>query len=84
MNFKITRVTDKYDYPKISADAVSRTGRIVTFDMPVIGESLFMECVDPGFFKSIITSPVQDVFADDNGIVIMTNNSKYYLEKCDG
>ena len=66
---------------KTDEKSINRVGRIVTFNTPVYGESLFMECIKPGFFKSLITSPVKKVVSDGEDMVIITNNSKYYLER---
>lgn len=83
MNYKIVGITDWYDRPKEDKDAINRIGRVVTFEQPVIiGRSLFLLCVSPSFLKSIMTSPVKDVISKENVVIIITMNSKYYLEKC--
>lgn len=81
MNYKIISITDKQDNPKTTPEVLDRIGRIVTFNTPMTGKSLFMECIIPGFFKSLITSPVRNVITDGETVVIITNNSKYYLER---
>jgi len=83
MLYKIARITDHDDMIKEEPEAVSRMNRIIDLNLAEIsiGKSLFMECVRPGFLKSIITSPVQAVYSVDNGAIIDTMNSYYYLEE---
>ena len=89
MYYKITAIKDLNGEDKKEQDAVNRIGRIISvnpFDIN-LNCSLFLECVYPSYFKSIITSQVTDVVlsTDSNGDVndffITTENSKYYFEE---
>ena len=80
MNYRVDAITDLNNNPKTDPIATSRLGRIVQFDEPVaIGKPLFMECVFPGFLKSMITTPVEYSVSDGRDLVVVTKNSKYYL-----
>lgn len=66
-------------------DPTSRIGRIMDIDPNtiIIGRSCYMDCIDPGMMKSLITSPVVMWEYADFGLRIKTMNSIYELEQID-
>jgi hypothetical protein len=84
LEYKITKIKtlDGIDKP----DPAQRIGRVMVIDPNtiVIGRSFYMDCVEPGFFKSMITSPVASWEFKENGLRITTQNSIYELEEIKG
>lgn len=81
MLYRIVMITDLKGNKKEDKEAVDRIGRIIKLDKDtiVLNKRLFMTCVDPGFSKSIITSHVIRVDNADDGLIITTENSMYFL-----
>lgn len=81
MLYKIVKITDLSGKNKTDDDAVARIGRIINLDVKDINinNRLFMTCVDPGWFKSIVTSFVKGVIQADDGLIITTEHSIYFL-----
>ena len=76
-------ITDKDGNAKEGKTVTDRIGRIIKLDETQIhyGEPLLMECVYPGFHKSLITSPVSITMRFDKILFIVTRNSIYMLEE---
>lgn len=83
MLYKITMITDRDGNAKEGKTVTDRIGRIIKLDETQIhyGEPLLMECVYPGFHKSLITSPVSITMRFDKILFIVTRNSIYMLEE---
>lgn len=83
MLYKIILIQDLNGNDKRDEKAIGRIGRVISIDPTniVINKSLFMRCVKPGFYKSLITSPVSKVDIKDGGLVITTRNSRYVMIK---
>ena len=81
MLYELVKITDLDDNNKEDEDSINRIGRIFDIDTDniVIGKSLYMTCVKPNWLKSVITSHVNNYIVESDGIVIVTDNSKYYL-----
>lgn len=81
--YKIIRISTHSGENK--PDPTSRIGRIMDIDPNtiIIGRSFYMDCVDPGMMKSLITSPVVMWEYTDFGLRIKTMNSIYELEQID-
>lgn len=79
--YKIIKMTDRKGSDK--EDPTNRIGRIMELNPKdiVAGKSLFLECVKPGFLKSMITSPVKRWKFTEDGIQVTTKNSIYVFEK---
>lgn len=67
------------------SDPTKRIGRIMDIDPKTIvpGRCFYMDCVNPGMMKSLITSPVVMWEYTDFGLRIKTMNSIYELEQID-
>ena len=86
--FKVVDVLDLEGNRKRSEDSLDRIGRVVKLseDDIKIGERLFVECIQPGFMKSFITtevscySPVGWNSIIENGLLIVTQNSAYLFQ----
>ena len=81
-NWRIDAILDRTGKsPKQEAAALNRIGRVMKLepDSIGIGLSLFMECIAPGFNKSMITSPVNSVDVEGDMLRITTDNSVYLL-----
>lgn len=76
-------ITDRDGNAKEGKTVTDRIGRIIKLDETQIhyGEPLLMECVYPGFHKSLITSPVSITMRFDKILFIVTRNSIYMLEE---
>ena len=83
MLYKITMITDTEGNAKDGKAITDRIGRIIKLDETQIhyGKPLLMECVYPGFHKSLITSPVSTTMRFDKILFIATRNSIYMLEE---
>ena len=81
MLYKIVKITDLDGKDKCDLESANRIGRVVDIEVDniIIGHSLFMECIEPNFLKSIITSYVKNVMQAEDGLVITTTNSIYLL-----
>lgn len=81
MYYNITRITDLNGNDKTDADSLDRIGRIIDMDDSniQIGQRLFLICHNPGISKSIYTSLIRDVIKADDGVILKTLNSYYYL-----
>lgn len=81
MLYKLVKITDLQGVDKNDAGAVNRLGRILDVDADKIelDKKLYMECVKPSVLKSIITSWVKNVTRADDGLIITTENSIYFL-----
>ena len=79
--YSLVLITDLDGREKMDTDYKNRIGRVFCIDTTdiTINEQYMMECIIPGFYKSVITSNVKDVVRADDGIIIITENSKYYL-----
>lgn len=79
--YKLVKITDLNGKDRVDGGSLSRIGRIVDFDEKdvVIGRYCFLECVVPGWDKSIITSDVQECIKAEDGYILKTLNSYYYL-----
>ena len=81
-NWRIDAILDRTSKsPKQDIAALNRIGRVMRLepDSISIGLSLFMECIAPGFNKSMITSPVNSVNVEGDMLRITTDNSVYLL-----
>ena len=76
--YKVVKITDLNGKDRVDGGSLSR---IVDFDEKdvVIGRYCFLECVVPGWNKSIITSDVQECIKAEDGYILKTLNSYYYL-----
>ncbi len=85
MEYKIVKITDLTGKDKTDERARNRLGRIMELNKNdiKIGKKLMMSCVNPGWMKSVITSKVKDVVCADDGLIITTENSVYFLVKKD-
>ena len=74
-------VTDHKGVKKENISDVYRIGRVFSIEKNKIDidKKLFMQCVEPGYCKSVITSHVKDVCIADDGLIITTENSIYFL-----
>ena len=68
-------------------DPDKRLGRIMQiadYDI-VVGKSMLMRCVGPGYHKSMITSPVVEWWLEDedNKLFIKTEHTIYELRRTD-
>ena len=81
MLYRLMKVTDLNGKDKTDEKSAARVGRIVDFDIKdvKVGKYCFMECIVPGWDKSIITSNVQECIEAEDGMIIKTENSYYYL-----
>lgn len=81
--YEITGIYDRKGNRKEDDDAQGRIGRVVSVapEEIIIGKSLFLECIVPGFLKSLITSPVKKLEHYCDGIKITTRNSIYVLKE---
>lgn len=79
--YSLVLITDLDGREKRDINYKNRIGRVFCIDTTdiTINEQYMMECIIPGFYKSVITSNVKDVVRADDGIIIITENSKYYL-----
>lgn len=79
--YSLILITDLCGREKRDIDSINRLNRVFCIDDAdiTIDKSYLMECIAPGFYKSVITSRVKDVVKADDGIIIITENSKYYL-----
>ena len=88
MYYKIVAIKDRYGDDKKDRDAVARIGRVMsikdTNDIE-IGKRLYIECVYPSYFKSIITSNVVRVEPSEDlsicDFILVTENSNYLFKK---
>ena len=68
-------------------DPTNRLGRIMRIaDYDIVpGKSMLMRCIEPGYHKSMITSPVIEWWLedDDNKLFIKTENTIYELKRVD-
>lgn len=80
-NFEIVKIMDRNG--KYKEDPNNRKGRVMELfpESIIIGKPLFLECVNPGFMKSMITSPVKKWEYTGDGIKITTHNSIYVLKE---
>ena len=80
MLYRLVKITDLHFKDKTNDDALNRIDRVFDIQKENIecGKSFFMNCVSPGFDKSVITSWVMEVINADDGIIKM-ENSYYYL-----
>lgn len=85
MQYNIVKITDLKGNDKTDLKATGRLGRIVELDADdiKIGKSCFLECVIPGVHKSLITSNVLECIEAEDGLIIKTENSYYYLVDVD-
>lgn len=81
MLYKLVAVTDLLGENKTDDESVNRIGRIFEVNGGKIeyDKSLFMSCVYPGFLKSVITSHVKGLTRANDGLIITTENSIYFL-----
>ena len=81
--YKIIRI--RTHSGKNKSDPTNRIGRIMNIDPNTIipGRCFYMDCIDPGMMKSLITSPVVMWEYTDFGLRIKTMNSIYELEQID-
>lgn len=84
MLYKLVKITDLNGKDKEDADAKGRIGRVFNFNKGGLKniakeKRLYMECYEPGFYKSVITSLVKDVIIADDGFIVKTENSMYFL-----
>lgn len=84
MDYIIKRITDLNGVDKTDQKAKNRLNRVIklSFDDIVINSPLFIECVYPGYHKSLITSKVKSYTIGNNELTITTANSIYHMEKC--
>lgn len=90
MYYKIVAIKDLNGEDKKEQEAVNRIGRVISvnpYDIE-LNCSVFLECVYPSYFKSIITSHVTNieptvVYPNCNikKFIMTTENSKYYFEE---
>lgn len=85
MLYKLVKITDLDGKDKTDYDAVARIGRIIDLDIKdiKIDNRLLMTCTDPGWHKSIITSLVKGITQADDGLIITTEYSIYFLVEKD-
>ncbi len=83
MLYRLVKITDLNGVDKTQEDAVNRIGRILDIDADKIeiDKRLYMECVEPSVLKSIITSWVKHVTRTDDGLIITTENSMYFMKE---
>lgn len=81
MLYKLVKITDLQGKDKAKEEVINRIGRVLDVDADKIeiDKRLFMECTEPGYHKSIITSWVKNVTRADDGLIITTENSIYFL-----
>lgn len=81
MLYKLVKITDLDGKDKTDEEVVNRIGRILYLDISDIklDRRLFMECTNPGYTKSILTSFVKNVTQADDGLIITTEHSIYFL-----
>jgi hypothetical protein len=81
MLYKLVKITDLDGKDKTDAKAVNRLGRIFDIDADKIeiNKRLHMECVEPSVLKSLLTSWIKNVTRADDGLIITTENSIYFL-----
>ncbi len=81
MLYKLVKITDLDGKDKTDDEVVARIGRIIDLDIKdiKIDNRLYMTCTDPGWYKSIITSFVKGVAQADDGLIITTEHSIYFL-----
>jgi len=81
MQYKLVKITDLNGNDKTDNGSLGRIGRIfgMTKEEVVIGKQLFMTCDYPGYEKSVVTSIVTDLIVADDGLIIKTEHSYYYL-----
>ena len=81
MLYRLMKVTDLNGKDKTDEKSAARVGRIIDLDVAdvKVGRFCFMECVVPGWDKSVITSNVQECIEAEDGMIIKTENSYYYL-----
>ena len=81
MLYKLVKITDLQGVDKTDAIVVNRLGRIFDIDADKIelNKRLYIECVEPSLVKSIITSCVKHVTRADDGLIITTEHSMYFL-----
>ncbi len=79
--YRIAKMTDHRGNDK--EDPTERIGRVMELnpDDIVSGKNLFLECVEPGFLKSMITTPVKKWKFTENGLQVTTRNTIYLFEK---
>ena len=79
--YTLVLITDLYGNMKTRTEDTARIGRVFSIDDSgiIINSSYLMKCIKPGFLKSVVTSRVKDVIKAEDGIIIITENSKYYL-----
>ena len=85
MLYKIVLITDLDGNPKTDESAQGRIGRVIDLDKDEIeyDRVLFMKCAYPGFHKSLLTSFVKNVTEANDGLIITTENSIYFLVDID-
>jgi len=85
MLYKIIKITDLNGKDKTTEDYINRVGRIVYLDKDFIleGFSIVMISPEPRKTKSILTSHVTKVINAEDGIIIYTENSIYFLVEKD-
>lgn len=81
MLYKIIKITDLDGKDKTTEDYINRVGRIIYLDKDFIleGFSIVMISPEPRLHKSILTSHVTKVINAEDGIIIYTENSIYFL-----
>ena len=81
MLYKIVKIMDLHWKDKTDDDVINRIGRVIDLNGKeiIIGNPLLMSCVEPGLHKSIITSNVKDVTQADDGLILTTEHSIYFL-----
>lgn len=81
MLYKIYMITDSDGNVKTDEASLRRTGRIVDINKKDIefGKPLYMQHVDPKSNKVTITSYVTNVVEANDGMIVWTENSMYFL-----
>lgn len=85
MLYKLVMITDLNGHEKTDDASVNRVGRIFDIELKdiSINERLFMTCVQPNYMKSVITSYVKEATRANDGIIVTTENSMYFLVEKD-
>ena len=77
---RITKIIDRASGYAVNPH--ERVGRLMWLDPDNIrpSYSLFMACINPGYNKSLRTSPVVSWGMDEDEIILVTTNSEYHLK----
>lgn len=85
MLYKIVKVTDLDFRERMDSDSLDRMKRafIIQESTLAVGSCLLLLCVEPEGGKSVRTSLIEEITKADDGYIIKTLNSCYFIVEKD-